>query len=84
MSAPQLIFTENCSVVLSILGCGDGVVQRIKGLSYACTGKASSLTFGTRWVDSKCLLSHGVLKKLNTERHSEDLRNHLGRQGGIV
>lgn len=30
------------------------------------------------------MLSHGVLKRLNTRPHSEDLRNHLGRQGDIV
>lgn len=29
-------------------------------------------------------MSHGVPKKLKTGRHSEDLRNHLGRQGEIV
>lgn len=54
MSAPQILFTENCEYIQ----CGvqhPGLwwgVQKIKGLSYARTGKASSLTVGTCWADS--------------------------------
>lgn len=86
MSAPQLTFTENCEYIqCSVQHPGVGwEAQRIKGFSWACTRKASSLTFGICWVDSKCLLSHRALEKPNTEWHSEDLRNHLGRQGDVV